>query len=136
MYDGVLEPAERITLGALRYAVNDEAGTYLAIMRQFTSGISGFLSDQSADEITERLRQVGVDLDRDTVDQRLSYLVEHGNLARSPRETEARSVREYLSNKARYQLTPRGELGASMGRHGRAVHEETVLPDLLEVLEP
>ena len=48
--------------------------------------------------------------DVDTVDARLSYLVEHGNLARSPRETEARSLREYLQNRARYQLTQRGEL--------------------------
>ncbi|OLT30528.1 hypothetical protein BJF82_15640 [Kytococcus sp. CUA-901] len=110
MSDGTLSPQERLTLGALRYAVNDEAGSYLAIMRLFTDGISGFLSDQSADEVTERLHEHGIDLDRDTVDQRLSYLVEHGNLARSPRETEARSVREYLSNRARYQLTARGEL--------------------------
>ncbi len=72
--------------------------------------MSGFLADQSADEVTERLAGDGTVLDRDTVDDRLSYLVEHGNLARSPRETEARSVREYLSNRARYQLTPRGEL--------------------------
>lgn len=28
------------------------------------------------------------------------------------------------------------QLGAAMRRHGRAVHEETVLPDLLEALEP
>ena len=115
MAEGVLEPAglaprERQTLGALRYAVNDDAATYLAIMRLFTTGMAGFLSDQSADEIAEQLRAGGLDLDRDLVDQRLSYLVEHGNLARSPRETEARSVREYLSNRARYQLTPRGEL--------------------------
>lgn len=108
--DGVLDPRQRQTLGALRYAVNDEAATYLAIMRLFTTGMSGFLSDQSADEVTERLAEEGISLDRDTVDQRLSYLVEHGNLARSPRETEARSVREYLSNRARYQLTSRGEL--------------------------
>ncbi|MGH3448194.1 MAG: TIGR02677 family protein, partial [Nocardioidaceae bacterium] len=108
--DGVLDPRERQTLGALRYAVNDESASYLAIMRLFTTGMSGFLSDQSADEVTERLADVGVTLDRDTVDQRLSYLVEHGNLVRSPRETEARSVREYLSNRARYQLTSRGEL--------------------------
>ncbi|WP_454810634.1 DUF2397 family protein [Paenarthrobacter nitroguajacolicus] len=47
---------------------------------------------------------------RDTVDLRLSYLVEHGNLARSPRETEARSVRDYPSNRARYQLTQRVEV--------------------------
>lgn len=105
-----LDPKERRTLGALRYAVNDESASYLAIMRLFTTGMSGFLSDQSADEVAERLTEQGIELDRDTVDQRLSYLVEHGNLARSPRETEARSVREYLANRARYQLTARGEL--------------------------
>src|SRR5680860_81688 len=110
MVDGVLDPRERQTLGALRYAVNEEGASYLAIMRLFTSGMGGFLSDQSADEVAERLAREGIELDRDTVDLRLSYLVEHGNLARSPRETEARSVREYLSNRARYQLTPRGEL--------------------------
>ncbi|MGH3462901.1 MAG: TIGR02677 family protein [Kribbellaceae bacterium] len=105
-----LSQAERVALGALRYAVNDEAASYVAIMRLFTGGISGFLSDQSAAEVTERLAAEGVDLDPDTVDARLSYLVEHGNLARSPRETEARSVKEYMSNRARYQLTQRGEL--------------------------
>jgi uncharacterized protein (TIGR02677 family) len=108
--DGVLEPHERHTLGALRYAVNEEAGSYLAIMRLFTAGMSGFLSDQSAAEVTERLAEQGIELDAEATDARLSYLVEHGNLARSPRETEARSVREYLSNRARYQLTQRGEL--------------------------
>jgi len=105
-----LSRAERAALGALRYAVNEEAADYLAIMRLFTGGISGFLSDLSAAEVAERLAQDGVVLDVDTVDARLSYLVEHGNLARSPRETEARSVKEYLSNRARYQLTQRGEL--------------------------
>lgn len=106
----ILSPAERLTLGALRYAVNEEAADYVAIMRLFTGGISGFLSDQSAAEVAARLADQGIDLEPDTVDARLSYLVEHGNLARSPRETEARSVKEYLSNRARYQLTQRGEL--------------------------
>lgn len=110
MDEAVLGPDERQTLGALRYAVNEEAGTYLAIMRLFTSGMSGFLSDQSAEEIVDKLGELGMELDRDTVDLRLSYLVEHGNLARSPRETEARTVQEYLTNRARYQLTARGEL--------------------------
>ena len=85
--DGVLEPHERHTLGALRYAVNEEAGSYLAIMRLFTAGMSGFLSDQSAAEVTERLAEQGIELDAEATDARLSYLVEHGNLARSPRET-------------------------------------------------
>lgn len=110
MADQSLDSRARQTLEALRYAVNEEAGSYLAIMGLFTEGMSGFLSDQSADEVTDRLSAQGFTLDRDTVDLRLSYLVEHGNLARSPRETEARSVREYLTNRARYQLTPRGEL--------------------------
>ena len=101
---------ERLKLAALRYAVNEESGSYIAIMRLFTGGISGFLSDLSAAEVAERLGEQGLELDVDTVDARLSYLVEHGNLARSPRETEARSVREYLSNRARYQLSQRGEL--------------------------
>ena len=108
--DPSLTHENRSKLAALRYAVNEESASYIAIMRLFTSGISGFLSDQSAAEVAERLAEQGITLDVDTVDARLSYLVEHSNLARSPRETEARSVREYLSNRARYQLSQRGEL--------------------------
>ncbi len=105
-----IDPRQRQTLGALRYAVNDDATTYPAIMRLITSGMSGFLSDQSADDENEPLAELGLVIERDAVDLRLSYLVEHGNLARSPRETEARSVRDYPSNRARYQLTQRGEV--------------------------
>ena len=63
-----------------------------------------------------------VDLDVDTVDQRLSCLVEHGNLARSLREIEAPSIREYLSTRARYQLTQRGELVHPAGRAAAQHH--------------
>jgi uncharacterized protein (TIGR02677 family) len=106
-----LTHAERVRLEALRYATGEEtAAVYVAIMRTFTGEIAGLLSDQSAAEVAARLADQGVELDQDTVDDRLSYLVEHGNLARSPRETEARSLREYLQNRARYQLTQRGEL--------------------------
>ncbi len=105
-----LAHGRRVRLEALRYAVNEEAASYLAIMRTFTGEIAGLLSDQSAAEVATRLAAQGMELDVDTVDARLSYLVEHGNLARSPRETEARSLREYLQNRARYQLTQRGEL--------------------------
>lgn len=101
---------DRVRLEALRYAVNEEAASYIAIMRLFAGGLAGMLSDQSAAEVTARLREEGIDLDEDTVDARLSYLVEHGNLARSPRESEARSLQDYLRNRARYQLTQRGEL--------------------------
>lgn len=105
-----LSYADRLRLDALRYTGNDEAATYLAIMRLFTGDVAGLLSDQSADEVRQRLAAGGVHLDTDTVDARLSYLVDHGNLTRSPREMEARSLREYLQNRARYQLTQRGEL--------------------------
>lgn len=101
---------DRVRLEALRYAVNDEAAQYIALMRLFTSGLTGLLSDQSAAEVAARLAEQGIDLDEDTIEARLSYLVEHGNLARSPRETEARSLADYLRNRARYQLSQRGEL--------------------------
>ncbi|MCW2605935.1 MAG: hypothetical protein JWO60_628 [Frankiales bacterium] len=104
-------PYDRLRLTALRYAVNDESEQYVAVMRVFTTGTAGLLSDLSAREVADTLRdQHGLDLDVDVVDSRLSYLVSHGNLARSPRETEARSIREYLTTRARYQLTQRGEL--------------------------
>lgn len=104
-------PYDRTRLSALRYAVNDEAEHYVAVMRVFTEGTAGLLSDLSAREVAERLGiDHGLELDVDLVDTRLSYLVQSGNLARSPRETEARSIREYLTTRARYQLTQRGEL--------------------------
>ncbi len=102
--------AERVRLESLRYATVPEATDYLAIMRTFTSDIAGLLSDQSAAEVAARLGDQGIELDADTADARLSYLVEHGNLARSPRENEAHSVREYLQARSRYQLTQIGEL--------------------------
>lgn len=104
-------PFDRIRLAALRYAVNDEAEQYVAVMRVFTDGTAGLLSDLSAREVADRLVSThGIELDVDLVDARLSYLVQSGNLTRSPRETEARSIREYLTARARYQLTQRGEL--------------------------
>ncbi|AXH96040.1 DUF2397 family protein [Ornithinimicrobium avium] len=103
-------PVDRHRLEALRYAVNDEAVQYVAIMRIFTGGLSGLMSDQGAAEVQASLAEQGIELDLDTVDDRLSYLVEHGNLARSPREAEARTLADYLRNRARYQLTQRGEL--------------------------
>jgi uncharacterized protein (TIGR02677 family) len=108
--EAVLRHADRVRLESLRYATGPEQGDYIAIMRTFSGAISGLLSDQSAAEVAARLAEQGLDLDLDTVDARLSYLVEHGNLARSPREAEARSIREYLQTRARYQLTQRGEL--------------------------
>jgi uncharacterized protein (TIGR02677 family) len=106
----VLDHEQRVRLEALRYAVNEEAATYFAIMRTFTGTMSGLLSDQSASEVAGRLAALGLDLEPDVVDERLRYLAERGNLAYSPRETEARSIREYAQSRARYQLTQRGEL--------------------------
>ena len=103
-------PVDRQRLEALRYAVNEESAQYIAIMRVFTTGLAGLLSDQSAVDVRTALAEQGLAIDLDTVDARLSYLVEHGNIARSPRETEARTLADYLRNRARYQLTQRGEL--------------------------
>jgi len=104
-------PFDKLRLTALGYAVNDEAEQYIAVMRVFTDGTAGLLSDLSAREVADRLSvDHGLELDPDLVDTRLSYLVQAGNLTRSPRESEARSLREYLTTRSRYQLTQRGEL--------------------------
>jgi hypothetical protein len=47
----VLSHADKLRLESLRYATRPEAETYVAIMRTFTGGISGLLSDQSAAEV-------------------------------------------------------------------------------------
>jgi uncharacterized protein (TIGR02677 family) len=132
---------DRLRLQAYRYAVADEAISYVAVMRVFTEGVAGLLSDLSAAEVQAALESRGTTLDPDTVEARLVYLVEHGNLARSPREAEARSIREYLTTRARYQLAPRGELvhrqvEELLGSAGRAREVSTeVLPVLLSDLE-
>lgn len=143
MVDGRLYAVEidRYRLQAYRYAVIEEAPSYVAVMRVFTDGVAGLLSDMSAAEVQAALEARGIALDIDTVEARLSYLVEHGNLARSPREAEARSIREYLSARARYQLAPRGEMvhrqvEELLGSAGRAREVSTeVLPVLLDGLE-
>jgi len=106
-----LTPAERVRLDALRYVANTEVADYIAIMRVFTVGTSGLMADLSAGEVAERLAgEHGVVLDDSTVEDRLSYLTTQGNLVRSPRETKARSIEEYLRTRARFQLTSTGEL--------------------------
>jgi Protein of unknown function (DUF2397) len=102
---GAMTHADRVRLESLRYATVQESAEYVAIMRTFTGEISGLLSDQSAAEVAGRLAELGIEIEADTADARLSYLVEHGNLARSPRESEAHSVREYLQTRSRYKLT-------------------------------
>jgi Protein of unknown function (DUF2397) len=116
-------PVDRVRLEALRYAVNEESAQYIAVMRTFTGGLSGLLSDRSAAEVAVTLAEEGIELDTDTTDTRLSYLVEHGNLARSPRETEARSLRDYLQNRARccnaIDVLPHPRANQSRASHGR-----------------
>lgn len=63
-------PVDRLRLGAARYAVNEEAATCVAVVRVFTDGSAGLLSDWSAAEVAERLD--GLELDVDTVDARLT----------------------------------------------------------------
>lgn len=132
---------DRQRLQAYRYATGEEADSYVAIMRVFTGSTSGLLSDLSAAEVQSALEDLGVSLDLDTVESRMSYLVEHGNVVRSPREAEARSIKEYLSTRSRYQLSPVGEqahrhVEELLGSAGRVREVSTeVLPLVLRTLE-
>ena len=107
---GALTPLERSRLLAFHYLAADESGQYVTIMRMLADDVGGLLSDWSAPEVAATLAdRVGLVLDVDTVESRLRYLLDRGNLARSPRESEARSIREYLQVRSRYQVTPAGE---------------------------
>lgn len=132
----------RVRLEALRYATSSEAAQYLAVMRVFADGTAGLMSDVSASEVAERLAaDHALDVAADVVEERLRYLVEHGNLARSPREARARSIAEYLATRTRYQVTPRGQLAHRLveqfladGDAAREVSTE-MLPPILAALE-
>ena len=129
---------DRQRLQAYRYATAEEAEAYVAIMRVFTGSTSGLLSDLSAAEVSVALDGA---LDVETVESRLSYLVDHGNLVRSPRDVEAKSIREYLTTRSRYQLSPVGEqahrhVEELLGSAGRAREVSTeVLPVILRALD-
>ena len=101
---------DRARLQAYRYVTVDETASYLAVVDVFTDGVAGLLSDLSAAEVQAALGERGFELDLDTVEARLTYLVDHGNLIRSPREAEARTIREYLTARARFQIAPLGEI--------------------------
>ncbi len=108
---GGLSAADRIRLEGLRYTAATEAVDYIAIMRVFTVGTAGLMSDLSAGEVAARLDlDYGIELDQGTVEQRLGYLTDRGNLSRSPRETRANTIDEYMRTRARFQLTATGEM--------------------------
>ena len=51
-------PYDRLRLTALRYAVHDESEQYVAVMRVFTAGTAGLLSDLSAREVADSLSEL------------------------------------------------------------------------------
>jgi uncharacterized protein (TIGR02677 family) len=107
---GSLSSVERARLLAFHYLAAEESWQYVTIMRTLADDVGGLLSDWSAPELTQALSErASLVLDVDTVEARLRYLLDRGNLARSPRESEAKSIREYMQVRARYQVTPAGE---------------------------
>ena len=91
--------AERLRLYA--YATAQDASSYVAIMRLF---VGALLAEWSAHDLVER----GIDLPPATIDQRLRYLEQNGNLLASPREVRVTSIAEYQRQPARYTATSLG----------------------------
>jgi len=91
--------AERLRL--YNYATAPEAASYVAIMRLFAEAL---LAEWSAHDLAER----GIDLPVETIDQRLRFLEQHGNLLASPREVRVTSIAEYQRQPARYTPTSLG----------------------------
>lgn len=92
---------ERLT--GYTYLTVSDRGTYLAIMRVFTSTL---LADLSAHDVAERLPG---ELKVETVAQRLGQLRDWGNLIPSSRPVKAGSIREYHRVRSRFQLSALGE---------------------------
>ncbi len=107
---GGLSAAERERVLAFHHLAAEGADQYVAVMRVMAGDVGGLMSDWSAAELAPVLAErTGLELDVDTLEARLRYLVDRGNLARSPREAHARTIAEYQQVRARYQVTPRGE---------------------------
>jgi uncharacterized protein (TIGR02677 family) len=101
---GATGELDRLT--AYTYLTVPDRGTYLAVMRVFTSTL---LADLSAHDVAERLVEQGVELPVETVADKLGSLVGWGDLLPSSRPVRAASIREYQRARSRYQLSPLGE---------------------------
>ncbi len=105
---GAAEPREEThaRLEAYTYLTVPDRMTYMAIMRLF---VTSLLVDFSAPEVAAQLAAGGIDLDADTVTDKLNNLVGWGNLLRSSHTVRVSSIREYQRARARFQLSRLGE---------------------------
>lgn len=135
-------PEEQERVLAFHHLAAEGADQYAAVMAVLAGDVGGLMSDWSAAELAPVLAErTGLTLDVDTLEARLRYLVERGNLARSPRESHARTIAEYQQVRARYQVTPRGErvhrmVAEILGERGDAYEiSAELLRPLLDGLE-
>lgn len=105
-----------------RYVVFEEWQDYRRIMAVFAGT---FFSEFSPEDVGERLRAQGLDLDPATVAERLERLREWGNLTVSSSTGAPQSLQDYYRRRNRYLIT----------RAGQEVHElvESVLAGVDEV---
>ncbi|GLX97655.1 DUF2397 domain-containing protein [Herbidospora sp. NBRC 101105] len=90
-----------------RYATADYADQYIALMRLFTGTL---MTDLSAAEAAALLREEGIALSTDDVEDRCAKLRSWGNLVPSVRDARVTSVNELIRSRSRYQVSKLGGL--------------------------
>jgi uncharacterized protein (TIGR02677 family) len=93
-------------LEAFTYLTVTDRAVYLSIMRLFTSSL---MTDLSAQQVLDALREQGLDSSLDSVVARLQRLAGWGNLLPSSHTVRVKSIEEYQRARTRYQLSPLGE---------------------------
>lgn len=104
---------ERLDL--YRYLGAESAPEYLAIMRLFTATL---LADLSAADVATQLREAGLDLDTELVEERCTQLLRWGNLVRSVRDARVPTIADWRRSRARFQVS---KLGGRVQRQAEEV---------------
>lgn len=102
-------------LDLYRYLGAENAEEYLAIMRLFTATL---LADLAAADVAGQLRESGLHLDTETVEERCTQLVRWGNLVRSVRDARVATIADWRRSRARFQVS---KLGGRVQRQAEEV---------------
>ncbi|MFD2111034.1 TIGR02677 family protein [Thiorhodococcus fuscus] len=111
---------------SFNYLTADKTDLYRALMRAFSEAKEHFLVHLRPEDVLDRLRRDGRQLDLDAVQAALGQLVEWGNLQAEPDTSRVTTVEDFYRARYLYQITREGEAAEAalatyermLGHHG------------------
>lgn len=108
------------------YLTADKTDLYRTLMRAFSEAKEHFLVHLRPEDVLERVRRDGRQLDLDAVQAALGQLVEWGNLQAEPDTSRVTTVEDFYRARYLYQITREGEAAQAalatyermLGHHG------------------